>query len=136
MCVLGGGGGKKTSSSDFWFRLSPLNVVLCAYGGGVGGVFPRDNFHCMTCISAAILLRVLCASHALEFLTLYKPLTIPFFLFVLLEKKEGRYWHHPHFPDKETEAYREERSYPSWHSDTVSEPSQEMGLSCPVTRRS
>lgn len=66
VCVLGGGGGgggggKETSSSDSWFRLSPLNVVLCACGGGAcggggGRVFPRDNFHCMTGISAAILL--------------------------------------------------------------------------------
>lgn len=41
MCVLGGCGGKKTSSSDSWFRLSLLNVVLCACGsGGVGGGLP------------------------------------------------------------------------------------------------
>lgn len=40
-CVLGGCGGKKTSSSDSWFRLSLLNVVLCACGsGGVGGGLP------------------------------------------------------------------------------------------------
>lgn len=115
-----------------WFCVHVVVVVL-------GAVFLCDNFHCMTGISAAILLRVLCAFYAGEFLTLYKPLTIPFFPFALLGKKEGRYWHHPHFPDKETEAYREEGSYPSWHSDTVSEPSQEMGLmagprlSCPVT---
>lgn len=133
-CVLGGGGdGKETSSSDSWFSLSPLNVALCMWWWW-WGAFPRDSFHCLTSISSAILLRVLCASYALEFLTFHKPFTIPFSPFVL----PGRYWHRPHFPDKETEAYRE-GSYPSWHSGAVSEPGQEMGLtaslwlSCPVT---